>query len=159
MRARLTVLAVLLAVAVAGCGGSGDDPAPAGAKGAAARGEVQRFRSAPALKPPAVTVRRRSARTAPGYVFVTPNKGRGRHGPMIIDNRGDLVWFRRAPRDGFATDLKVQRYRGRPVLTWWQGRSAGGGGNGEYVIADTSYREIARGRRRRGRPARVHALA
>jgi Arylsulfotransferase (ASST) len=143
VRARLTALFVLLAAAASGCGGS-DDPPRAGAQGAAARGEVQRFRSAPALKPPAVTVRRRSARTAPGHVFVTPNKGRGQHGPMIIDSRGDLVWFRRVRGDGFATDLKVQRYRDRPVLTWWQGRSAGGGGNGEFVIADAAYREIAR---------------
>ena len=37
------------------------------------------------------------------------------------------------------SDLRVQRYRGEPVLTWWEGRGAGGGGNGEYVILDAAY--------------------
>jgi outer membrane protein assembly factor BamB len=77
-------------------------------------------------------------------VFVTPNKGPGAQGPMMIDDRGELVWFRPVPRNEFATDFRVQEYRGEPVLTWWEGRSAGGGGNGEFVIADASYREIAR---------------
>jgi hypothetical protein len=38
----------------------------------------------------------------------------------------------------------VQSYRGAPVLTWWQGRFVRGWGRGEYVIADGSYRPVAR---------------
>jgi hypothetical protein len=41
-------------------------------------------------------------------------------------------------------DFKVQRYRGEPVLTWWEGKVVGGHGFGEYVILDGSYREIRR---------------
>ncbi|HZV76059.1 MAG TPA: hypothetical protein VFF79_20295 [Conexibacter sp.] len=39
-----------------------------------------------------------------------------------------------------ATDFRVQTYRGRPVLTWWQGNSHEGPGHGQGVdcIADSS---------------------
>jgi hypothetical protein len=60
---------------------------------------------------------------------------------MIVDDLGQLVWF---SKDRYATNFKVQRYRGEPVLTWWQGEIVAGHGVGEYVIFDSSYREIAR---------------
>ncbi len=34
-----------------------------------------------------------------------------------------------------AQDFKVQRYRGQPVLTWWQGAHTEYG-QGEYVMLD-----------------------
>jgi hypothetical protein len=46
-----------------------------------------------------------------------------------------------------ATDFRVQTYRGKPVLTWWEGPVASpilGTGFGHYVIMDNSYRVIAR---------------
>ena len=62
---------------------------------------------------------------------------------MIFDNRGRLVWFRPLNTRG-VTDLRVQRYRGRPVLTWWQARPTGAThGSASYRIADTSYRTLA----------------
>jgi hypothetical protein len=107
-----------------------------------ARG-VQRFRSRPDLRPPAVRVSRRSRRTAPGHVFVAPLSGPGQDGPMVVDDRGELVWFR--PMSGkTAMDFRVQMYRERPVLTWWEGRFERGWGRGDYVVADTSYRPVAR---------------
>ena len=42
-----------------------------------------------------------------------------------------------------AFNFKVQTYRGQAVLTWWVGHHTGYG-QGEYVIADRSYREIKR---------------
>jgi hypothetical protein len=57
---------------------------------------------------------------------------------MILDDRGQVVWFRPlGGTDGRAMNFGVQTYRGEPVLTW--GETAG-----EYVIFDSSYREIAR---------------
>ena len=38
----------------------------------------------------------------------------------------------------------MQTYAGQPVLTWWEGIATGGRGTGEGVIADASYRVIAR---------------
>ena len=49
------------------------------------------------------------------------------------------------PKGILADDFRVQTYRGQPVLTWWEGKTNPRGyGQGTWVIADTSYREIAR---------------
>jgi hypothetical protein len=81
---------------------------------------------------------------APGDVFVTPTHGLGQSGPMIIDGHGGLVWFQPAPTGEVATDLKVQSYRGQPVLTWWQGVIAKPGvGFGTDEIYSSSYQPIA----------------
>ena len=96
------------------------------------------FVSEPDLKPPIVTITTPAHGTAPGYVFFAPKKGLPQSGPLILDNRGEPVWF--DPSAAGATDFRVQRYKGKPVLTWWEGRSALGYGFGHYVIADSSDR-------------------
>jgi Arylsulfotransferase (ASST) len=107
------------------------------------------FRSRPDLSPPPVEVVKRSRATNEGYLFAAPKNGPGeaypaKDGPMILDDGGRPVWFRPVPEEGQdAMDFKVQRYRGEPVLTWWQGVH-GGWGDGEYLIFDGSYREVAR---------------
>ena len=97
------------------------------------------FRSRPDLSPPAVEVTTQAHDTAPGYIFVSPEEGdAGQGGSLIVDNRGQVVWFRPLQgRYGRAHDLKVQNYRGKSVLTWMDGVN-------EYVIFDHSYRELAR---------------
>jgi len=61
---------------------------------------------------------------------------------LIVDDRGEVVWFRPLPAVfGRAMDLKVQSYKGSPVLTWME---TPGEFASEYVIADSTYREIAR---------------
>jgi len=72
---------------------------------------------------------------------------------MIIDDSGQLVWF---GKDRSARDFKMQYYRGRPVLTWWEGKVVQGHGVGEYVIFDGSYRESARVRAGNGFRAHLH---
>src|SRR5919112_515196 len=100
---------------------------------------VWAFRSPPDLTPPAVEVTKKAHHTAPGYIFVGPEKSLTRQGgSMIVDDSGEVVWFRPLQgRNGRAHDLKVQSYRGNSVLTWMNGVN-------EYVIFDQSYREIAR---------------
>jgi hypothetical protein len=102
---------------------------------------VWAFRSRPDLAPAAAEVARRASGTARGYVFVALKEGAGEHGPMILDDSGQLVWFEKYVA---ARDFKVQRYRGRPVLTWWEGSVVAGHGVGEYVVFDDTYREVAR---------------
>ena len=80
--------------------------------------------------------------TAPGYVFLAPKREVAQAGPLILDDQGDVVWFRPLDTHG-VTDFRVQRYGGRPVLTWWRGRSEQGIGDGHFVILDDAYREIA----------------
>jgi hypothetical protein len=107
------------------------------------------FRSRPDLSPPAVDVTTKAQHTAPGYIFVASKNGPeedgpGQDGAMIVDNHGQPVWFRPLQNEDKDTfDFKVQRYWGQPVLTWWEGVHTGFG-QGEYVIADSSYREVTR---------------
>ena len=60
----------------------------------------------------------------------------------VLDDRGQVVWFDPLDTHG-VTDFRVQTYRGKRVLTWWQGQSDKGIGNGHYVIVDDHYRHIA----------------
>lgn len=90
---------------------------------------------------------------APGYIFVAPKKGAGQDGPMIVDDHGGLVWF---SKNRYATDFRVQHYKGKPVLTWWQGRVLAGHGVGEYLIFDDSYQEIARVKAAQGYRGDLH---
>jgi hypothetical protein len=120
--------------------------------------ELQRFRSRPDLRPPQIETFRGPA-VGPGYVFVAPKNGPGPAGPMILDRRGELVWFKHLPKGIQAFDFKPQRYRGRPVLTWWEGHSAKGNGAGVDVIADSSYHVIARLPMRRGYGADLHEFS
>jgi hypothetical protein len=120
-------------------------------------GSTQSFRSRPELHPPSVGVNVEAAGdVAPGYVFVAVKKGEGQDGPMIMDNRGRLVWF---SKDRYATDFKVQTYKGEPVLTWWQGGIVAGHGVGEYVIFDSSYREVRRVRAGNGLRGDLHEFS
>ena len=109
-------------------------------------GKVRRFRTRPDLAPPTVTVRPDSRPAEPGYVFLTPKaKNDTRQaGPMITDARGRPVWFKPLPGVRAATDLRVQTYKGEPVLTWWEGTSSSGIGYGSLVIASQDYQEITR---------------
>ena len=104
---------------------------------------VARFRSRPDLQPSALKVDVARSGTAPGDIFVAPKGPKSQGGPMILDSAGRLVWFHPMPGDLQAYNLAVQRYEGKPVLTWWQGEQASGLGRGEGVIYDTAYRPLA----------------
>jgi hypothetical protein len=120
-------------------------------------GEIQGFHSRPDLRPPRVTVTASSPAVAPGDEFVAPYDGPGQSGPMILDPSGGLIWFKALPNDTSATNLRVQEYGGRPVLTWWQGDiSVHGFGQGEGVILNSAYAQIARVRAQNGLRADLH---
>src|SRR5438876_1934855 len=129
---------MLIAVALVSVTGAHAAPAPPKGKPA----PYQHFRSRPDLRPPVVRIIRPARRTASGYLFVAPKLNAAQAGPMIFDNRGQLVWFRPLNTRG-VTGLRVQRYHGRPVLTWWQQRAEGTSVDPWYTIADTSYGTIA----------------
>src|SRR2546423_1880158 len=124
--------ALLLAlVAVPGSGQALAVPAP-----------YRHFHSRPDLEPPRIKLLERSRHASAGYVFIAPKKKVTQGGPLILDNRGRVVWFLPVDRRG-VTDFRVQHYRGKPVLTWWRGKSADGSRLGRYSIYDSSYRLIA----------------
>ncbi len=108
-------------------------------------GSVWRFRSAPALDAAVLTVTKTSAAgRRDGDIFLATYPGPGATGPAIYAPSGQLVWFKPLKANTFATDLRVQRYEGHPVLTWWQGTiSRHGFGLGVGEIYSRSYRRIA----------------
>ncbi|HWK29361.1 MAG TPA: arylsulfotransferase family protein [Solirubrobacter sp.] len=142
--------AILLALDLA-TGGS--EPVPA------APARDVGFASRPDLSPPVLTTATRRPGTTPGLVFVAPKRRSGQAGPTILDERGDYVYFRPMPAGTVADDFRVQTYRGQPVLTWWEGKTNDRGyGQGTWVIADRSYREIARIRAGGGLHGDLHEL-
>lgn len=119
-------------------------------------GDEFTFHSRPDLTPPAVEVTRQSADASTGDIFVTPQQGPTQNGVMILNGQGALVWFQPIKPPDIAADLRVQRYQGRRVLTWWQGYSGAGVGAGEDVIYDSSYRQLAVVRAGNGLTADLH---
>lgn len=130
--------------------------------------KLREFVSRPDLSPPRIEARGR----ATGSIFLTPLPSPVVHpgstttvtitpvgpgGPMILDRRGELVWFEQVEPPNVAANLRIQRYRGRDALTWWQGGvTPTAFGIGEGVIADTSYRTIARVKAGNGYPMDIH---
>ena len=148
---------VLLALLVAGCDDSKKESAVQEATTTQAAPLPSRtYHSRPDLKPPLVRIRTAAHGTAPGYLFIAPKMVVAQAGPMIMDNRGEVVWFKPLNTRG-VTDFRVQKYRGKPVLTWWRGRVSNVGvGDGWYVIYDTSYRPVAEVRAGNGLVGDVH---
>ena len=76
-----------------------------------------------------------------GYVFVAEKKGGTTGGPLIVDSRGRVVWYHEIAPPQQATDFRVQRYHGKPVLTWWQGTESVAG-TGEGSTRSTTRRTV-----------------
>lgn len=121
---------------------------------------IETFYSRPDLVPARVLVSANTVDTAPGMFFVDSHGGVGQQGPMIIDGNGNLVWFKplsdNADPSKRAFTVRAQTYQGKPVLTWFEGAVVAAHGEGEYVIADTSYREIKRVRAGNGHVGDLH---
>ena len=103
------------------------------------------LRTLPDLHPPLLRIDDQAQGTAPGYVMFAQKGGKDRpSGVVISDNHGRIVWYHEVPKGLEATDFRAQTYRGKPVLTWWQGIiSKAGIGRGTYEVYDASYHEIA----------------
>jgi hypothetical protein len=102
------------------------------------------YRTRPDLKIPTPQVATRQPGLSPGLNFLAPYNAPdpAPAGAMIVDEYGNLVWEQPLP-NLVTTDFRVQNFKGRPALTWWQGLVELGHGVGHYVIADTSYRPLA----------------
>jgi hypothetical protein len=119
--------------------------------------EEQHFHSAPTLQAPVLAVNASSPQDAPGDIFAAPYTGPGPPGPEIFSPTGELVWFDPLPSSQAATNLQVQRYDSKPVLTWWQGYIPPQGfGEGEEIIDDDTYRQVGRVHAGNGLKADLH---
>jgi hypothetical protein len=119
--------------------------------------KLHHYATRPGLVPPRITVTGAAA-GSPGDVFLTPLPSPVVHpgssntisispvgpgGPLIVDRRGRPVWFRQLAPPMVAANLRLQRFDGRRVLTWWQGTvTPSAFGLGEGILADHSYRTI-----------------
>ena len=141
---------------LAGCGGSAHERTLLGVASARSRfRDTHHFASRPDLKPPKVTVRHPATGTNPGLIFSAPSSGPGQRGVLILDDGGEPVFFHPTPHRA-ATNFRVGTYKGAPVLTWWEGKTVHGLGDGDHVIFDASYRELARFPAGGGRSADLH---
>jgi hypothetical protein len=127
-----------------------------------ASGNVRTFHSRPDLRPPAMTVSPGGS-VDDGYLFLGPwASGGDQPGPLMVDQQAEPVWFNPVSSDPsissqWGTNFRTWTYRGAPVLAWWEGHVAHGGfGQGEAVLVDTSYREVARVRPANGRQMDLH---
>jgi hypothetical protein len=148
-RTFLTAVAAAGASAgLAACGESGHDASGAGGStGSTASTGAGPFHSRPDLVPPTIRVAKAPSRRSDLHVFTDVHAGTGQQGALIIDRRGELVYFRPVSAHGGngrrIFNVRVQPYQGRPVMTYWQGAMVSGHGQGDYHLFDQSYRQVA----------------
>jgi hypothetical protein len=123
------------------------------------------FESAPGLHPPSVRITVHRGGVSPTDIFVAPKHSfalgghfLGQSGPEILDGRGEPIWEYPLAGGRAATNFRVQRVGGVPVLTWWQGfiTPHGTGRTGEDVIFNSSYQRVATVRAVNGWHTDVH---
>lgn len=102
---------------------------------------LQHFVSRPDLTPPKVALRHLVPSHKLQYLFLgVANSGPGQGGAMIMDTTGELVWFGPDTLNHSKMDFQRQIYRGKPILTWFEGKVLlGGYGDGVAIIANDSY--------------------
>jgi hypothetical protein len=113
------------------------------------------FRSRPDLVPPILTTVHHDPRTSAGYLFLAPLSGPGQRGSLILDRSGEPVWFKPS-KPVVALNFRAAVYRNKPVLTWWEGKTEHGLGEGTHIIVDETYRELVRVPAGGGRPSDLH---
>ncbi len=130
--ATVTLGAIPATLAAAGPAGA------ATAHAAAARG------AAPAAPPPVTILSAHGSRRG-GDFFISPfgDTTSYANGPEIVSPAGQVVWFKPVPAGQEAADFRVQDYRGRKVLTWWQGTGLGGLAAGTDYIYSDHFKKIA----------------
>jgi len=120
--------------------------------GAYTTNDAWSYLSAPTLHPPKVT----DSTTQPGRLakgnflvanfpnVVKPGPMDGQSGPLILDDHLQPVWFKPLPTSVVAMDLQQETYKGRPVLTWWQGVISNTGStlSGKVVVVDQHYKKV-----------------
>ena len=114
--------------------------------------------SRPDLAPPVIDATTLGDPADGGMVFLAPQGGAVQPGALIVDGAGEVVWSHPSDEGETVANFRAQSYRGRPVLTWWEGRTAEEHGEGEYVVADTGYQELRRFPAGNGRAGDLHEL-
>jgi hypothetical protein len=155
---RRAVAAATIVLLVTGCGHHRNAAGTTAQKASKPTGPpppAQHFVSRPDLQPPPVKVLTAARETAPGLIFLGPKMKVVQAGPEILDDDGQVVWFHPLDTHG-VSDVKVQKFHGKPVITWWRGRAPMGVGSGYYAIYDDRYHEVGRVRAGDGLSGDIH---
>lgn len=135
--------------------------------------QVWSFVSEPKLHPMKITINTFNPGTSPGLIFLAPygfssEATYGQPGALIVDSEGNPVWFRPSTSPNLMnTDFRTQTYKGKPVLTFWQGTLAtppaytnAPGGSSEpgscYYILDNTYKVIKNVKAHKGFTPDIH---
>ncbi|MEV6605195.1 arylsulfotransferase family protein [Kutzneria sp. NPDC051319] len=108
---------------------------------------------------PPLTVLTDALGAGKGDIFLTPTSADGKYanGVAILSPDGrKTVWSHAVPAGLSAADFRKQNYRGRPVLTWWEGKGLGGLAVGVDQIYDAGYHKIGEVRAGNGYQADGH---
>ena len=109
-------------------------------------GESLRFRSRPDLELAVPQVSTNRPGQDPGLILLDTHGGPGGQGPLILDSTGQPVWFKQISLDADpykrAFNVRAGKYRGKPVLSWFEGAVVNEHGEGHYVIANSSYSTV-----------------
>lgn len=118
------------------------------------------FVSRPDLAPPRVLVDTDLTEDATRLIATDCHGGHGQQGPLLIGPHGDLVWFRSLSDNGSTTrrafNVRVQTYRGAPVITYFDGEVVDGHGRGVYRLLDDHYRLVTTVRAHNGMMGDLH---
>jgi hypothetical protein len=108
--------------------------------------------------PPPVTVLTAGAHNHDGDIFISPfgDTTSYANGPEILSDTGQVIWFKAVPAGQEAADFRPQAYRGRQVLTWWQGTGLGGQSAGVDYIYNDRFQRVAAVRAGNGLSADGH---
>jgi hypothetical protein len=101
--------------------------------------------AAPTSPPPLTVLTPHGAVGAGDDIFVSPfgDATTYANGAEILSPTGQEIWFHPAPAGDEDADFRTQSYRGRPVLTFWEGTGLGGLSSGTDYIYNDRYQQIA----------------
>ncbi len=104
------------------------------------------FVTQPDFHPPIVTMSGTDTDPASGDIFLD-SQNTGQKAAYILNPQGALLWYDPLPPSQAQAqlhDVRVQSYRGQPVLTFWQGGFVRppGGGRGRDLILNHHYQTI-----------------
>jgi len=118
------------------------------------------YRTLPTSTPEKVRMVSKKSTAVPGKVFISAKRNtvNWQAGPTILDENARIVWYKPFQDGGWAFNVRPQTYDGRPVVTWWQGKSLRGYGEGQGEIYDTAYRHVATVKAGNGRKMDFHEL-
>lgn len=114
----------------------------------------------PDLRPPRVLVDTYRSGQDAGLIITECHAGTEQEGPLIFEPGGELVWFLPLGQDGSADrrafNVRRQVYKGKPVITYFDGEVYAGHGRGVYRILDSNYRLIQTVEAQRGLIGDLH---